>query len=104
MESGGFQSAPDARSGAGHQGNPRPQRGVIQADGSRKGWRNFTVRPTPSKMWRTILAAQLLGLMVAFIGEKLTLHLVREIWPEVPLDDLDLANGSANGDIAKPPY
>jgi hypothetical protein len=36
--------------------------------------------------------AQLLGLLVTFIGEELTLRLVREDWPDAPLDDLDLTN------------
>jgi hypothetical protein len=34
-----------------------------------------------------VLVAQLLGLLVAFIGEKLALRIVREIWPKLPLDD-----------------
>ena len=33
---------------------------------------------------RVILLAQLLGLLVAFIGENLTLRLVREVWPKLP--------------------
>lgn len=41
---------------------------------------------------RVILLAHLLGLMVTFIGESLTLRLVREIWPEAPLNGLDLGN------------
>ena len=32
------------------------------------------------------LLAQLLGLLVTFIGEALTLHLVKDIWPEARLD------------------
>ena len=40
---------------------------------------------------RVVLLAQLLGLLVAFIGENLTLRLVREAWPKVPLNDLNLA-------------
>jgi len=38
------------------------------------------------------LAAQLLGLLVTFIGPGLTLGLIREVWPEAALDDLDLEN------------
>jgi hypothetical protein len=38
---------------------------------------------------RVVLLAQLLGLLVAFIGEILTLRLVRETWPKLPPDDLD---------------
>ena len=35
------------------------------------------------------LLAQLLGLLVTFIGESLTLLLVREIWPEAPYEGSD---------------
>ena len=34
----------------------------------------------------SILVAQLLGLLVAFVGEKLTLRIVRQTWPQLPLD------------------
>ena len=36
-----------------------------------------------------VLIAQLLGLLVAFIGDNLTLHLVRDIWPNVSLENLN---------------
>jgi hypothetical protein len=36
-----------------------------------------------------VLVAQLLGLLVAFIGERLTLQLVREVWPKLPARDLN---------------
>jgi hypothetical protein len=38
------------------------------------------------------MLAQLLGLLVAFVGESLTVRLVREVWPKVRLDDLDFGN------------
>jgi hypothetical protein len=38
---------------------------------------------------RTVLLAQLLGLLVAFIGESLTLQLARDAWPDVSLDNLE---------------
>jgi len=34
-----------------------------------------------------VLVAQLLGLLVTFIGQTLTLSLVREVWPRVPFND-----------------
>jgi hypothetical protein len=43
-----------------------------------------------------VLLAQLLGLLVAFIGGSLTLRLVREMWPKIPLNDLDFGNGEKN--------
>jgi len=36
------------------------------------------------------LVAQLLELLVTFIGEPLTLHLVRDAWPEASMDGNDL--------------
>ncbi|MBC7771967.1 MAG: hypothetical protein H7210_05695 [Pyrinomonadaceae bacterium] len=33
------------------------------------------------------ILAHLLGLLVTFIGESLTLRLIHEAWPEIPLDD-----------------
>ena len=45
----------------------------------------------PEKLFegRVVLLAQLLGLLVDFVGENLTLRLVREVWPKLPLDDFD---------------
>jgi hypothetical protein len=43
-----------------------------------------------------VLLAQLLGLLVAFIGGSLTLRLVHEMWPKIPLNDLDFGNGEKN--------
>jgi hypothetical protein len=44
-----------------------------------------------------VLLAQVLGLLVAFIGENLTVSLVREVWPKVSLNNLDLNLDSGNG-------
>jgi hypothetical protein len=42
-------------------------------------------------LWRGVaLVAQLLGLMAAFVGEAYTLRLVRSVWPEAPVDSLEL--------------
>jgi hypothetical protein len=45
---------------------------------------------------RVVLLAQLLGLLVAFIGENLTLRLVREVWLQAQLHDLDFDDGVKN--------
>lgn len=42
---------------------------------------------------QTILLARLIGLLVAFIGENLTLRLVLELWPKLPLKNLNFGNG-----------
>jgi hypothetical protein len=45
-----------------------------------------------------ILVAHLLSLLVAFVGEKLTLRIVRQAWPQLPFD-LDLGEDSGNETI-----
>lgn len=42
---------------------------------------------------RMIVVARLIGLLVAFIGEKLTLQLVREVWPKMPIKELNFKKG-----------
>ena len=55
-------------------------------------------QPGPDEMFEgtVVLAAQLLGLLVAFIGENLTLRLVREAWPKLPLNNLNFETGDRN--------
>jgi len=36
-----------------------------------------------------VLLAHLLGLLVAFIGENLTLQIVRDVWPKLSFPNLD---------------
>jgi hypothetical protein len=43
---------------------------------------------------RIALLAQLLGLLVAFIGPSLTARLVGEIWPRLSFDDADFGDGA----------
>ena len=45
------------------------------------------VDPDAVREGGVVLIAQLLGLLVAFIGERLTLQLVREIWSDLPGGD-----------------
>jgi hypothetical protein len=45
---------------------------------------------------QVVLLGQLLGLLVAFIGENLTVRVVHEVWPQLTLDHSDLESG--NGD------
>jgi len=42
---------------------------------------------------RVVLLAQLLGLLVAFVGPALTSRLIGEIWPQLAADDVDFGNG-----------
>ena len=67
----------------------------VKADGSLEGFEQLDAHHNPDELFEggVVLVAQLLGLLVAFIGERLTLRFVREVWPTVPLDDLDSSNG-----------
>ncbi len=47
-----------------------------------------------------VLLAQLLGLLVAFIGPALTLRLINQLWPQLSFDDADFSN-TANNEEAK---
>lgn len=38
-----------------------------------------------------VLVAQLLGLLVAFIGDKLVLRILCDVWPKMALNDLNLS-------------
>ena len=60
----------------------------VKADGSLEGLHELGERVDPDEIYegRVVLLAQLLGLLVAFIGEELTLRLVREVWPKLSLD------------------
>ena len=45
---------------------------------------------------KVVLLAELFGLLVAFIGESLTLRLLGDIWPELSFNDLDFGAGVTN--------
>jgi hypothetical protein len=70
----------------------------VKADGSLDAPAELHARVDPKQFVEgsVVLDAQLLGLMVAFIGENLTLRLVREVWPKVPLNNLDFGSGGKN--------
>jgi hypothetical protein len=67
----------------------------VKADGTLEGVDEQHAQLDPDELFegRVVLLAQLLGLLVAFIGENLTLRLVREAWPKAPLDGLDFGDG-----------
>jgi hypothetical protein len=70
----------------------------VNADGTLDGLgeRPSQVDPDEFSEGGIVLLAQVLGLLVAFIGENLTLRLVREVWPKVSPNDLDFGNGGKN--------
>jgi len=71
----------------------------VKADGSLEGLEELHAQLDPAEFSEgsVVLLAQVLGLLVAFIGENLTVSLVREVWPKVSLNDLDLDLNSGNG-------
>ena len=67
----------------------------VNADGALEGLEELQAKHNRDEPFEggVVLVAQLLGLLTAFIGETLTLRFVREVWPEVPLDNWDFGKG-----------
>jgi hypothetical protein len=70
----------------------------VKADGALEGLEGLPAKPDLDAMLegKVALLTQLLGLLVAFIGENLTLRLVREAWPKATLYDLESDNEDQN--------
>jgi hypothetical protein len=53
--------------------------------------------PSEFAQGEAVLVGRLIGLLATFIGEALTIHLMREAWPEIsardPLSELEKDNG-----------
>ncbi len=64
----------------------------VDPDASLDGLEELGARLGPDELLagRVVLVAHLLALLIAFIGEDLTVRLVREVWPDVPVDGLTL--------------
>ena len=60
----------------------------VAADGSLKGLDELEpqIDKEQARDRGTILIAQLIGLLLTFIGEGLTLRLVQDVWPEAAFD------------------
>jgi hypothetical protein len=60
----------------------------VAADGSLKGLDELEpqIDQEQARDEGAVLIAQLLGLLVTFIGEGLTLRLVQDVWPEAAFD------------------
>jgi len=70
----------------------------VNVDGSLEGLVELKEQVDPERIieGKIVLIAQLLGLMVVFIGEGLTVRLVCEVWPKVSLNNLGFAKGNKN--------
>ena len=60
----------------------------VKADGSIKGLIGEAAEAN------NILVAHLIGLMVNFIGETVTLWLLNDMWPNLPGDRIDVSGGT----------
>jgi hypothetical protein len=70
----------------------------VKSDGSLEGLDELEahIGPEQSSEGGVVLLAQLLGMLMAFIGENLAVRLLREVWPKLSLNDLDADNGAKN--------
>jgi len=68
----------------------------VDANGSLAGFDKLEMQAVPDEfaMARVVLVAQLLGLLAAFIGEDLTVRIVRDVWPQLARKDLQLLEES----------
>jgi hypothetical protein len=69
----------------------------VAADGNLQGMSAIGL-PTDIEMDRVheggvVLISRLLGLLCIFLGEALTMNLVRDMWPDAALDDCNSENG-----------
>ena len=67
----------------------------VKTDGSLQGFdgQATQVDPEDAAAGSVALLAQLLGLLATFIGPNLTLRLMRDIWPAVPLNGSTFDDG-----------
>jgi hypothetical protein len=67
----------------------------VNGDGMLEGLETAHARLKPGQFreGQVVLLAQLLGLLVAFIGPGLTSRLIAEIWPQLAADNVDFGNG-----------
>src|ERR1022692_908228 len=67
----------------------------VKADGSLAALDQLEVQAAPEELAKgsVVLVAQLLGLLVAFIGETLMLRIVCDVWPKLSVNDSDFGKG-----------
>lgn len=69
----------------------------VNANGSLES-REQQLESTKRRESEDVVLAHVLGLMEAFIGENLTMRLIQEAWPKVPLAAPDLGRGGKNAE------
>ena len=68
----------------------------VKANGALEGFEEHAqLTPAQFAEGKVVLLAQLLGVLVALIGVRLTLRMVHDTWATLSLDDLDLGSGES---------
>jgi hypothetical protein len=67
----------------------------VDAEGALAGWDQPEAQVKTKVLTEggVAVVAHVLGLLVAFIGDNLTLRLVRDVWPNVSFEDLKFTQG-----------
>ena len=67
----------------------------VKSDGSLTGLDELEAQLPAEQFFegRTVMLAQLLGLLVAFIGEDLTVRMLSAAWPKLSFSGLDFSKG-----------
>jgi hypothetical protein len=75
---------------------PTLRRVHVKGDGALEGVDELAAQYDTMEMAESglVLITELLGLLVAFIGEGLTVHLLREVWPKLSFEILNSATGA----------
>ena len=70
----------------------------VQPDGALEGLEEIQAQINQEEFLEgsIVLLAQLLGLLETFIGPNLTSGLVGEVWPDIPLKEMDINNVHEN--------
>lgn len=77
---------------------PRLRTVHVNAEGALKGWDELPGPLNADEISEggVVLLAHLLDLLVAFIGQGLTVRLVSEVWPNLSVSDLELESESTH--------
>jgi hypothetical protein len=89
MGDGGFRALLSRALGLAMAETPWLEAVRVNADGALEGFEALKLDRAQFVEGKVVVVAQLLGLLVAFIGPSLTMRLVSEIWPHIPFDDRD---------------
>ena len=99
----GFQAFLDRSLGLARAEFPWLAEVQVEPDGALKGLREVVEGRDPAEAAAGVTAvlAHFLGLMVSFIGDPLTLRLMRAVWPELSLSDAGSGEAGTGAEEAR---